>query len=90
MKAKASVKIKIPFQEYLPPLLRALKPEIKKTSNRAKVTIETDQSTIILTVVSKDTIALRATLNTYLRWISSTLDALDVIKKENFQNNLTN
>lgn len=83
MKAKASVKIKIPFKEYLSPLLRALNLETKKTSNRAKVTIDTDQSTIILNVLAKDTIALRATLNTYLRWINSTLEALDVIHKRN-------
>lgn len=81
MKANASIRINLLSQEFLPSLLRALIPEIKKVSNRAKVKIDIDQSMIILNVEAQDTIALRASLNTYLRWISSAIEVLEVIKK---------
>lgn len=81
MKANASVRINLLSPEFLPSLLRALIPEINKVSNRTKVKIGIDQSMIILNVEAKDTIALRASLNTYLRWISSAIEVLEVIKK---------
>lgn len=81
MKARASVRVNVGSQDYLPPLFRALIPELKKVSNRAKVKIDIDQTMIILNVEAKDTAALRASLNTYLRWISSSIEALEVIKK---------
>ena len=84
MKARASVRVNVVSQEYLPSLLRALLPELKKTSNRSRVKIDADQSGIILNVEAKDTTALRASLNTYLRWISSNIEALEVIKKRKF------
>lgn len=84
MIAKASVRIKVVSQEYLPSLYRALIPELKKVSDRAKVKIDKDNSAIILNVEAKDTTALRASLNTYLRWISSNIEALEVIKKRKF------
>ncbi len=81
MKAKAAIHIKISSDEHLISLLKALKPETKKSGNRSKVKLDRDGSMIILNVEAKDTIALRATLNTYLRWISSTIDTLEVIAK---------
>lgn len=84
MKAKASVRVNVASQEYLPSLLIALSPELKKVSNRAKVKIGVEHSMIILTVEATDTTALRASLNTYLRWIGSNIEALEVIKKRKF------
>ena len=81
MKARASVRVNVESQEYLPSLLRAMIPELKKASNRAKVKIDADQFAIILSVEAKDTTALRASLNTYLRWIDSSIKALEVVKK---------
>lgn len=79
MKAKASIRIKISSDEHLLSLLEALKPETKRPSHRSKVNIGRDGSFIILNVEAKDTVALRATLNTYLRWIGSMIDSLEVI-----------
>jgi KEOPS complex subunit Pcc1 len=88
MKAKAAVCVKMSNNEHLISLLRALKPELKKSTKRSKVKLDRDGSVIILNVEAKDTIALRATLNTYLRWIDSTIDALEVItKRESLNNN---
>lgn len=79
MKAKATIRIKISSEEKLLSLIEALRPETKRSGNRSKVKIGRDGSIIILNVEAKDTVALRATLNTYLRWIGSTMDTLEVI-----------
>jgi KEOPS complex subunit Pcc1 len=79
MKTKATIRIKISSEEHLLSLLEALKPETKRPANRSKVNIDRDGSFIILNVETKDTVALRATLNTYLRWIGSTIDSLEVL-----------
>ena len=79
MIAKATVKINISSDKHLVSILKALKPETKKLGNRSKVNIRKVGSFIILTVEAKDTVALRATLNTYLRWIGSAIETLDVI-----------
>ncbi len=79
MKAKATVNIKISSDKHLNSILKALKPETKKLGNRSKANINKDGSFIILTVEAKDTVALRATLNTYLRWIGSAMETLEVI-----------
>lgn len=79
MKAKATIRIKVSSNANLASLLEALKPETKRVGNRAKVEIDREGFFVILTVEAKDTIALRATLNTYLRWIGSTLDTLEVL-----------
>jgi len=79
MKAKATVNINISSDKHLISILKALKPETKKLGNRSKVNINKDGSFIILTVEAKDTVALRATLNTYLRWIGSAIGTLKVI-----------
>ncbi|MCW3997886.1 MAG: KEOPS complex subunit Pcc1 [Candidatus Bathyarchaeota archaeon] len=79
MKAKSTIRIKISSEEHLLSLLEALRPETKRPGKRSKVNIDRDGSFIILNVEAKDTVALRATLNTYLRWIGSTIDSLEVL-----------
>ena len=80
MKTQATVKIKMHSNQQLVSILEALRPEIKKSSHRSKVDLNREGLKIVVRVESKDTIALRATLNTYLRWINSTIDSLDVLK----------
>jgi len=79
MIAKAKISINISSDKHLISLLEALRPETKKSGNRSKVNIKKDGSLIILNVEAKDTVALRAALNTYLRWIGSAIGALEVI-----------
>ena len=80
MKTQATVKIKVHSNQQLVSLLEALRPEIKKFSHRSKVDLDREGLKIVVRVESKDTTALRATLNTYLRWINSTIDSLEVLK----------
>ena len=44
--------------------------------------LEKDGSFLVLTVEAEDTIALRATLNAYLRWINSTVNIMRVVEDE--------
>ena len=62
-------------------LLEALAPETNRPVNvRAKVVLEREGDFVVLKVEARDTIALRAALNAYLRWIGSTVKVLKVIE----------
>jgi KEOPS complex subunit Pcc1 len=82
-RAKANVCLKFTSQKQLTTLLYALKPEAEAPpTRRAKIKLENDGLSLLLTVEAKDTVALRATLNAYLRWINSTLNIIEVVKSK--------
>jgi tRNA threonylcarbamoyladenosine modification (KEOPS) complex Pcc1 subunit len=82
IKAKATVHLKFKSEKQLKTLLDALTPEaFTPTTRRAKVKLEKDGFILSLTVEADDTIALRSTLNAYLRWISSTINIIDVVEQ---------
>jgi KEOPS complex subunit Pcc1 len=81
---KASAKIVCSFQSEanLRIVLKALRPEVEKSStDRSTVSLAKKGMYLVLRVKAKDTVALRATLNAYLRWIGSTINVLEVLKK---------
>jgi KEOPS complex subunit Pcc1 len=79
--AKANVCLKFTSEKQLNTLLSALKPETAAPPTRkAKIKLENDGLALLLTVEAKDTVALRATLNAYLRWINSTINIIEVVK----------
>ena len=52
-------------------LLDALLPETRRpATSRSKVSIATQGERLILRIMAKDTSALRATINSYLRWVA--------------------
>lgn len=60
----------------------ALMPEVEKpASGRVKIMLERDGLGLVLKVEAKDTVALRAALNSYLRWINSLTTVLDTIEE---------
>ena len=64
-----------------PRLLEALTPEANApVTRRANVKLEKDGLFLKLTVEADDTVALRATLNAYLRWINSTVNVMDAVE----------
>ena len=80
MKAKAHIQLPIQSENQLKSLLQALAPEVKRPVGvRAKATIRAEAKTLFLTVKAEDTVALRAALNTYLRWINSALNVLKIV-----------
>jgi tRNA threonylcarbamoyladenosine modification (KEOPS) complex Pcc1 subunit len=78
---KAFVRIKFDSQKQLFTLLEALTPETKaQVTKRANVTIESEGLFLVLTVEANDTVALRATLNAYLRWINSMINVMQMVE----------
>lgn len=81
MKAKATIRLRLSSEKQLTSLLHALAPEANRPVNmRAKVVLEGEGDFVVLKIESRDTIALRAALNAYLRWIGSTVKVLEVIE----------
>jgi tRNA threonylcarbamoyladenosine modification (KEOPS) complex Pcc1 subunit len=81
MKAEAVVRLKFPSKKRLNIVLKALEPEVKKpTTMRSRTTLKKDGALLVLNVEARDTVALRAALNAYLRWISSIINVLEVLE----------
>lgn len=81
MKAAANVRLRFASEKHLETAFKALEPETKKAATtRSEAILEKDGSFLVLKIKAKDTVALRAALNAYLRWINSTIDVLEVIE----------
>jgi len=81
MKAKASVRLRFSSEKQLTTLLDALAPETNRpVTTRARTALEREGNFLVLKVEAKDTVALRAALNAYLRWIGSAVKVLEVVE----------
>ncbi len=70
-------------ERHLEALIKALTPEVQKQiGTRSKVALSTEELTLIVNIEAEDTVALRAALNSYLRWVNSTLNVLEAIMQE--------
>ena len=79
--AKAFVRLNFASQKQLSTLLEALTPEANaQVTRRANIKLEKDGLFLVLTVEADDTVALRATLNAYLRWINSTINVIHMVE----------
>jgi tRNA threonylcarbamoyladenosine modification (KEOPS) complex Pcc1 subunit len=86
IRAKATIRLKFESDKQLTTLLNALKPETKTlATRRANVKLEKDNSFLMLTVDAEDTVALRATLNAFLRWINSTINVISTVERTAIQ-----
>ncbi|MBT0159303.1 hypothetical protein G4O51_04890 [Candidatus Bathyarchaeota archaeon A05DMB-2] len=81
MKAKATVRLRFSSGKQLDTVLDALLPEATAPVNRrSKITFEKQENYLVFTIEAEDTVALRASLNAYLRWIGSAAKVLRVIE----------
>jgi tRNA threonylcarbamoyladenosine modification (KEOPS) complex Pcc1 subunit len=81
MKAKATVRLRFSSEKHLKTLINALAPEANApATRRAKTILEKEGTFLVLKVEAKDTVALRATLNAYLRWIGSMMNVVEVLE----------
>jgi len=81
MKAKATVRLKFSSERRLEIVFKALEPEIGKTPTmRSRATLMKKNAFLILNVEARDTVALRAVVNAYLRWINSMTNVLEVLE----------
>jgi KEOPS complex subunit Pcc1 len=81
IKAKAVARINFPSERHCGIIYKTLMPEIEKpATRRSRANLEKNKRSLILKIEATDTIALRATLNAYLRWINSLLGVLKVLE----------
>ena len=81
VRAKANVRLKFKTKRQLVSTLDALMPEAKAPmTRRANVQLEQEDLFLVLRVDADDTVALRSTLNAYLRWINSTTSVLEMVE----------
>ncbi|MFX0114885.1 MAG: KEOPS complex subunit Pcc1 [Candidatus Hodarchaeota archaeon] len=60
---------------------QALIPEITtQLGRRARADLKQDRDNLLLRIVAKDQIALRATMNSFLRWINGALSTLAIVE----------
>ncbi|MCX8151122.1 MAG: KEOPS complex subunit Pcc1 [Candidatus Bathyarchaeota archaeon] len=81
MVAEATVRLSFTSEKLLQALIIALSPELINPTSRSKATISQEDLTCVLTVKAEDTVALRAALNAYLRWINSAISVLETLEK---------
>lgn len=81
MKANALIRLKIPSEQRLEIVFKALEPEVRKPQTmRFRVILQKENMFLILKIEAKDTVALRASVNAYLRWINSIVNVLEVLE----------
>ena len=82
MKATAIVRLKFSSEKRLEIVFKALKPDVDKPATmRSRAKLEKDGNFLVLKVEARDTVALRAALNAYLRLINSALNVLEILEK---------
>ena len=80
MKASAVVRLRFASERHAGIVFEALMPEVEKPAGvRSRADLKRDREFLILKVGAGDTVALRASLNAYLRWIKSMLGVLEVL-----------
>ncbi len=80
MKAQALIRLKFPSERDVEIALQALQPETKTAPvARSKVQVVGEGRNLILSFEAKDTSALRAAINSYLRWVHLTKDVVGLL-----------
>ncbi len=81
MNAQAVVRLEFLSEKQLKVVLEALKPETETSStNRSKVHMKTENQSLVLEFNARDTSALRASMNSYLRLIGVAMNLQKLIK----------
>ncbi len=83
--AKATLNLRFQDEKKLVASMAALKPEVNSSvTRRAKINLESHGNMLVLSIDAEDTVALRATVNAYLRWMASTISVLDSVENLKF------
>jgi tRNA threonylcarbamoyladenosine modification (KEOPS) complex Pcc1 subunit len=79
----AIVRLKFPSKRGLEIVFEALKPEVDKPATvRSRAKLGKEDKFLVLKIEARDSVALRAALNAYLRWINSALNVLEVLERQ--------
>jgi tRNA threonylcarbamoyladenosine modification (KEOPS) complex Pcc1 subunit len=80
--ARADIRLKFTNKKQVETLLDALTPEANApVTRRANIKLQEEGLFLILTVEAEDIVALRATLNAYLRWINPIINVMDAVER---------
>jgi len=80
MKAQALIRLNFPSEKDVEIALQALQPETKTApAARSRVQVRGEGRNLILSFEAKDTSALRAAINSYLRWVHLTKDVVGLL-----------
>ena len=80
--AKASVSIEVDGN-LVKVLAKSLQPEVESpSSSRSRVSLEPSDGRLELRISASDVTALRAAVNSYLRWVDSIINLLGRIDKD--------
>lgn len=83
MNANALVRLKLSSLKDLKTIFEALEPEVSEASTtRSQAFMEKKDLFLLLKIKAEDTVALRAALNAYLRWINSIMKVLEFLQKQ--------
>ncbi len=79
MTAKAEISLQFSSKRVLESFVAALLPEIRyPVAGRTKVFLEKEKTSMTLKVDAENTTDLRSSLNSYLRWIGSITDVIEM------------
>ncbi len=79
-KASAEIRVKVP-EEVVEALMDALRPEAESpSSERSSTRVRRGVNGIVISTEASDTTAMRAAVNSYLRWVQGMLDMLSKIE----------
>jgi len=82
MKAQAIIRLNFSSEKQLKIVLEALKPETRSpATRRSKVEMKGEGNSLTLNFEARDTSALRAAMNSYLRWILLTKSILESVSE---------
>jgi len=83
MKASTVITLHFSSKKRLDMVLKALRPETEMhpSTERSKVNVTSKQNSLILSFEANDTSALRASINSYLRWIMLINDSFQAIEE---------
>jgi len=79
-KASAEIHVMVP-EEVVESILDALSPEVESpSSERSSTDVRRGVDGIAISIEASDTTAMRAAVNSYLRWVQGILDMLSKIE----------
>ena len=81
MRVHAVIRLNFPSERHSKIVFCALEPETKTTiTPRSRVQIQREKNSLRLSFEAKDTSALRAAINSYLRFVHLTKTVVDIIE----------
>jgi len=79
MMKKATFLFFFPSAEDASVIAQSLSPEIRHKIPKSNVTFSVDETKLTMTIESEDISSLRATCNSYLRWIQTALSVKQLV-----------